>query len=64
MGESYHPLPWRLLKYDRTHGAYVVNISEDRLQGGPAYAPSASPDWSTGAYGRDVDTYYGGETII
>jgi hypothetical protein len=59
MGESYHPLPWKLLKYDPTNRSYIVDISKDRLQGGPSYAHSASPDWSSGIYGTGVDTYYG-----
>jgi sporulation protein YlmC with PRC-barrel domain len=59
MGEHYHPLPWNLLQYDERQGGYIVDIDRDRLQGAPAYATSATPDWSTGAYGRQVDDYYG-----
>lgn len=61
IGESYHPLPWHLLKYDPANSSYIVDISKDRLQGGPSYAQSASPDWSTGIYGQEVETYYGAE---
>ncbi|MDD2859987.1 MAG: PRC-barrel domain-containing protein [Acidiphilium sp.] len=59
MGESYHPLPWHVLKYDPANGSYIVELSKESLQGGPSYTSSASPDWSTGTYGRDIDTYYG-----
>ena len=59
MGGNYHPLPWNLLQYDERQGGYVVDLTRDRLQGAPAYANNASPDWSTGAYGRQVDDYYG-----
>jgi sporulation protein YlmC with PRC-barrel domain len=59
MGEHYHPLPWHLLQYDEGQGGYIVDLTRDRLQGAPAYATSATPDWSTGAYGRQVDDYYG-----
>jgi sporulation protein YlmC with PRC-barrel domain len=59
LGEHYHPLPWHVLKYDRQQGGYVVDIDRDRLEGGPAFATSATPDWSTGVYGNEVDQYYG-----
>lgn len=59
LGEHYHPLPWHLLQYDQRQGGYVVDIDRDRLEGGPSYATSASPDWSTGVYGQQVDDYYG-----
>ncbi len=59
MGEHYHPLPWNLLEYDDRQGGYVVDLTRDRLQGAPAYATSAAPDWSGGAYGKQVDDYYG-----
>ncbi len=59
MGESYHPLPWDMLQYDSATGSYIVDIAKDMLEGGPSYATSASPDWTTGRYGQEVDTYYG-----
>jgi sporulation protein YlmC with PRC-barrel domain len=59
LGEHYHPLPWHALRYDRNQGGYVVDIDRDRLEGGPSYATSATPDWSNGVYGQEVDQYYG-----
>ncbi|MCW8306249.1 PRC-barrel domain-containing protein [Acidiphilium sp. PA] len=59
LGEHYHPLPWSMLQYDRQQGGYVVDIDRDRLEGGPSFATSAMPDWSTGTYGERVDDYYG-----
>jgi sporulation protein YlmC with PRC-barrel domain len=59
MGEHYHPLPWNLLQYDERQGGYIVDLDQDRLQGAPAFATSATPDWSGGAYSRQVDDYYG-----
>ncbi|MCF3946639.1 PRC-barrel domain-containing protein [Acidiphilium iwatense] len=59
LGEHYHPLPWQLLKYDERQGGYIVNLDRDRLERGPAYATSATPDWSNGIYGHEVDQYYG-----
>lgn len=36
IGEKYHPVPWRLLKYDQGEEAYVVNFTEAQLKAGPA----------------------------
>jgi len=59
IGESYHPLPWRLLKYDIRQNGYVVDIDRRRLEGAPSYNAGNMPDWSDRAYGRRVDIYYG-----
>src|SRR6202140_2799564 len=40
MGESYHPLPWRVLKYDVRQGGYVVDLDRRRLEGAPSYTSS------------------------
>src|SRR3546814_17040019 len=32
IGEHYHPLPWKVLKYDEERGGYVVGINKDALR--------------------------------
>ena len=64
MGQSYHPLPWRVLTYDTGKGGYVVDLDKDRLRGAPSYTGSEAPDWSDPAYGRRIDDYYGGSAGI
>ena len=59
IGESYHPLPWRLLKYDVRQGGYVVDLDRRRLEGAPSYTSSSLPNWSDRTYGHRVDDYYG-----
>jgi PRC-barrel domain len=59
IGESYHPLPWRMLKYDVRQNGYVVDIDRRRLEGAPSYDAGSMPDWSDRAYGQRIDTYYG-----
>ena len=59
MGESYHPLPWEVLNYDNTLGGYVVNLTRDQMEGGPAYVDEERPDWGDPTYGRHVHDYYG-----
>jgi hypothetical protein len=44
IGESYHPLPWRVLKYDVSQGGYVVDLDRRRLEGAPSYTASNQPD--------------------
>jgi len=56
MGESYHPLPWRVLTYDPKMGAYVVDLDRKRLEKAPSYTRVAEPDWTT--YPPTVDAYY------
>ena len=59
MGQSYHPLPWKVLTYDTGKGGYVVDLSKDQLQNAPSYAASETPNWSDPGYGRRIDDYYG-----
>ena len=57
IGESYHPLPWQKLSYDRNKGGFVVDLDKRQLEGAPYYKESDfdwTPDW-----GRKVDRYYG-----
>ena len=59
LGQSYHPLPWRVLTYDTGQGGYVVDLDKDRLRDAPSYSGSEAPDWSDPSYGRRIDDYYG-----
>jgi sporulation protein YlmC with PRC-barrel domain len=57
LGQSYHPLPWRLLTYDTKVGGYVVDLDKERLQDAPSYSDSESSAW-TRTYGKSIDAYY------
>jgi hypothetical protein len=57
MGESYHPLPWQKLDYDKNKGGFVVDLDKRQLEGAPYYKESDF-EW-TPDYGRRVDQYYG-----
>jgi hypothetical protein len=59
IGERYHPLPWRVLKYDTRQGGYVVDLDRRRLEEAPSYTPSNLPNWSDRTYGHRIDDYYG-----
>lgn len=59
MGDSYHPIPWKMLQYDTNLGGYVVDIDRRQLEGAPSFFDDASVNWVDPAYGRRVDEYYG-----
>ena len=59
IGESYHPLPWKVLTYDVRQGGYVVDLDKSRLERAPSYTSSTAPTWSDQAYRRGIDEYYG-----
>ena len=57
MGDSYHPLPWNVLKYDTSQGGYVVDLDKRMLQEGPSYKAGEEPQYDR-AYGERVHGYY------
>ena len=59
IGDKYHPLPWKMLKYDENEGGYVVDIDKTRLEGAPAYAADDNWAWGDATWGRRIDDYYG-----
>jgi hypothetical protein len=63
LGESYHPLPWKVLTYDTTLGGYVVDIDKDRLEQAPRYGSGEDPFVDPG-FGRALDDYYAKPTRI
>ena len=58
MGESYHPLPWKVLTYDTNQGGYVVDLDKDMLEKAPSYRSGEEPRYDR-AYGEQVNSYYG-----
>ena len=58
IGESYHPLPWKVLDYDTNKGGYVVDLDKRKLEGAPTYRTGEEPIY-TREYGRSVYDYYG-----
>jgi sporulation protein YlmC with PRC-barrel domain len=58
IGEDYHPIPWRALKYDVEMDGYVVDTDRSRLEGAPRYAGSNQPNWSDRADIGRIDGYW------
>ena len=59
IGESYHPLPWKVLDYDTRMGGYVVDLDKDKLQGAPSFTRDQTPAWNDRDWGTRVHDYYG-----
>ena len=59
IGESYHPLPWKVLDYDKRMGGYVVDLDKDKLRAAPSFSRDQTPDWSDRDWGTRVHDYYG-----
>lgn len=57
LGQSYHPVPFRTLRFDEKLGGYVVAISKALLDGGPSYRPDNAPTWDA-AYAKRLTDYY------
>ena len=58
LGDSYHPLPWKALRYDTKLGGYVVDLDKDRLAGAPSYRSGDDP-FADPAFGPRLTDYYG-----
>ena len=60
IGESYHPLPWRVLTYDVNLGGYIIDIVDrSQLEKAPRYTASSTPVWNRD-YRSRVDDYWPG----
>jgi len=57
LGQSYHPVPFRTLRYDEKLGGYIVAVTKALLDGSPSYRPDNAPTWDA-AYARRLTDYY------
>jgi PRC-barrel domain len=58
VGEIYHPLPWRTLRYDTDLGGYRVDLDGARLEQSPRFSIGNPPDWSDRDYRERIDEYW------
>ena len=59
MGKDRRALPWEVLKYDTTQGAYTVDLDPQLLKDAPAFDDGgASFDWEDTDWGQQVHDYY------
>jgi hypothetical protein len=58
VGDSYHPVPWPVLKYNTNMGGYVLDLTKEQLAGAPSYMSGNDPDWDDRDYDKQVYSYY------
>jgi sporulation protein YlmC with PRC-barrel domain len=60
LGAKYHPVPWRLLKYDIGRGAYMIPMDKDALTEAPMIDESELSGWDDSLSRDDIYRYYSG----
>ena len=58
MGQKHLPVPWAKLKYDRTLGAYQVDLNEDELRRAPSFAADKEFDWGDRSQEIQIHNFY------
>lgn len=59
IGSKFHPVPWKLLKYDPEKRAYVVPLDKADLTGAPMIDETELSGWTDEATRDDIYRYYG-----
>lgn len=57
--DSYHPVPWPLLRYNINLGGYVADIKMSDLEDAPSYPTGTEPAWGDAEYQRKIQQHYG-----
>jgi hypothetical protein len=58
MGQKHVPIPWPRLKYERTLGAYQLDISEEELSRAPSFAADKDFDWGDRSQEIEIHNFY------
>ncbi len=58
MGQKHLPIPWARLKYDRTLGAYQLDLNEDELRRAPSFAADKEFDWGDRSQEIEIHNFY------
>lgn len=58
IGTRYHPVPWKLLKYDPEKRAYVIPMSKDDLEHAPMIDEKELSGWSDELSRDSIYRYY------
>lgn len=58
IGAKYHPVPWRLLKYDPTRGAYVIPLGKSDLEKAPMIDEEELSGWNDSLSRDAIYGYY------
>ena len=58
MGQKHAPIPWVRLSYDRTLGAYRLDLTDEELKQAPAVAADQEFDWGDRSREVEIHNYY------
>jgi hypothetical protein len=58
IGNKHLPIPWVRLKYDRTLGAYQVDLTDEELKRAPSCAADKDFDWGDRSQEVDIHNFY------
>lgn len=58
IGAKFHPVPWKLLKYDEDRRAYVIPIDKGDLEKAPMIDETELSGWSDATTREDIYGYY------
>ncbi len=60
-GMKLYPVPWQAVNYNRTNDRFVLDISEQRLNGAPQFPRDNWPDLASSAWQERVSSFYEGQ---
>jgi hypothetical protein len=58
IGHKHLPIPWARLTYDRSLGAYHVDITDEELKRAPSFAADKDFDWGDRSQEVDIHNFY------
>jgi PRC-barrel domain len=58
IGQKHLPVPWVRLKYERTLGAYQLDLTEEELSRAPSFAANKDFDWGDRSQEIEIHNFY------
>jgi PRC-barrel domain len=58
VGQKHLPIPWARLKYERTLGAYQLDLTEEELNRAPSFAANKDFDWGDRSKELQIHDFY------
>ena len=58
MGHKHAPIPWARLTFDRTLGAYRLDLTDEELRHAPSVAAGEEFDWGDRSREVEIHNYY------
>jgi|KBSSwiStaDraftv2_1062776.scaffolds.fasta_scaffold00230_47 sporulation protein YlmC with PRC-barrel domain len=59
MGESYYPVPWKLLAYETRRHGYVIPCEKSQLENAPRFEPHELSGWDDAEIRNEIFAFYG-----